>query len=184
MVQSRSAAHKTGSLGFSRCLTMTASQILSSVAIGLGATLVIDLWALFLRRAFAVRSLDFCLLGRWVLHMPRGRIVHDSIATAASQPHECKVGWISHYTIGATFAVAFVSVAHPSWLARPTLLPALAFGVATVLVPFLTLQPAFGLGIASSKVPHPWRARLKSLMTHAVFGVGLWLCANLQSYLI
>ena len=160
---------------------MTAAQILVGVAIGLGATLIIDLWALFLRRAFAVRSLDFCLLGRWVLHMSHGRIVHESIATATSRPHECKVGWIAHYTIGATFAVAFVSAASASWLARPTLLPALAFGIATVLVPFFTIQPAFGLGVASSKVPHPARARLKSLMTHAVFGVGLWLCAYLRN---
>jgi hypothetical protein len=158
---------------------MTASQILTSVALGLGATLIIDLWALFLRRSFGIRSLDYCLLGRWVLHMPRGRIRHESIATASSQPHECKVGWLAHYTIGATFAVAFVSLTSSSWLARPTLLPALAFGVATVLVPFLTIQPAFGLGIASSKVPHPARARLKSLMTHTVFGIGLWLCAHL-----
>ena len=160
---------------------MTATQLLAAVAIGLGATLIIDLWALFLRRAFAVRSLDYCLLGRWVLHMPRGRFAHESIATTPGRPHECTVGWIAHYTIGATFALAFVSVASATWLARPTLLPALSFGIATVLVPFFTIQPAFGLGIASSKVPHPARARLKSLMTHAVFGVGLWLCANLQN---
>jgi hypothetical protein len=86
-----------------------------------------------------------------------------------------------HYLIGATFAVLFLRVASANWLASPTLLPALAFGVTTVLVPFFTVQPAFGLGIASSRAPHPLRARLKSVATHTVFGAGLWLSAWLLS---
>lgn len=73
----------------------------------------------------------------------------------------------------------FVLLASGGWLERPTLLPALAFGVVTTLVPLLVMQPAFGLGLAASKAPNPNRARLKSLMTHTVFGVGLYLCAIL-----
>jgi hypothetical protein len=63
-------------------------------------------------------------------------------------------------------------------------LPALLFGVGTVLVPFLVMQPSFGLGIASSKAPNPTAARLRSLMAHAVFGVGLYLCAATLKYLL
>jgi hypothetical protein len=154
---------------------------LAAVLIGLGATLFIDLWALFLRRAVSVRSLDYCLLGRWVLYMPQGTIVHDNIAATPAKPHECKVGWTAHYLIGTGLGLVFVLLASEAWLARPTLLPALAFGIATVLVPFLTLQPSFGLGIAASKTPHPNMARLKSLMTHTVFGVGLYAWAYLLS---
>lgn len=91
------------------------------------------------------------------------------------------VGWATHYLIGTTFALVFVLLVSERWLARPTLLPALIFGAATVIVPFFTMQPSFGLGIAASKTPHPNRARLKSLMTHTVFGVGLYLCAALLS---
>ena len=158
---------------------MQATHILTAIAIGLGATLLIDLWALFLRRAFDVRSLNYCLLGRWVLHIPSGRIAHENIAASAGKAHECKVGWTTHYMIGASFAVVFVWLASVGWLSHPKLLPALAFGIATVLVPFFTMQPALGLGIASSRTPHPNQARLKSVMTHAVFGVGLWLWAHL-----
>ena len=61
------------------------------------------------------------------------------------------------------------------WLERPTLLPALVFGVVTVAMPWLVMQPSFGLGIAASKAPKPAQARLKSLMTHTVFGIGLYL---------
>jgi len=160
---------------------MRLTEIVAAVLIGAGATLLIDLWGLFLLRTFGVRSLSYCLLGRWVLHMPSGQIAHRSIAAAAERSHECKVGWAAHYTIGATFALLFVLLASTEWLARPTLLPALAFGVATVFVPFFTMQPAFGLGIASARTPNPAKARLKSLMTHTVFGVGLWLSALLVS---
>jgi len=64
--------------------------------IGLGATLCIDLWAPFLRRAFAVASLDYCLLGRWALHMPDGKIMHERIASSAPGRHECVAGWTAH----------------------------------------------------------------------------------------
>ena len=158
---------------------MNATDLIRGVAVGLGATLAIDLWSLALRRAFGIRSLDFCLLGRWVLHMPAGRFAHESITTAAGKHGECAVGWTAHYSIGIAFALVFVWLTRGRWLAHPTLLPALAFGVVTVLVPFLVLQPALGLGVASSKAPHPNLARARSVMTHAVFGLGLWATAYL-----
>lgn len=152
---------------------MSPSDIVPVIAIGLGATLCIDLWAQFLKRAFGVRSLDYCLLGRWVLYMPQGVFVHESIAKTPAKRHECTAGWLAHYSIGAGFALVFVLLKGSEWLANPTLLPALAFGIATVIVPFFTMQPAFGLGVAASKTPSPNTARLKSLSTHAVFGLGL-----------
>lgn len=154
------------------------TNLVPAVVVGAGATLCIDLWSWFLRRAFAIRSLDYCLLGRWLLHMPGGQFRHARIATAAPQPGECVAGWAAHYSIGIGFAIVFTAW-RTDWMAHPTLLPALAFGIITVLVPFLTLQPAFGLGIAASKAPHPWPARLKSLATHAVFGCGLYATAVL-----
>lgn len=154
-------------------------HLTGAVLVGLGATLLIDLWALLLRRGFGIPSLDYCLLGRWLLHMPGGTFVHRSIAAAPPKPHECTAGWIAHYSIGVAFALVFVLLVSDAWLERPTPMPALAFGVVTVLVPFLVMQPAFGLGIAASKTARPGQARLKSLMTHAIFGVGLYLWAAL-----
>jgi hypothetical protein len=159
-------------------------DLVAAILIGLGATAAIDLWALVLRRGFDIPSLNYCLLGRWLLHLPAGTIVHRSIGAAEPRPHECAMGWVAHYLIGTGFALAFVVLVSGRWLERPTLLPALAFGVVTVLVPWLVMQPSFGLGIASSKTPNPTRARLKSLMTHTVFGLGLYLSALLLSALL
>ncbi len=107
--------------------------------------------------------------------------MHSSIAAAQQKPYECILGWVAHYLIGTAFALGFVLLASWRWLERPTLLPALAFGVVTALVPLLVMQPAFGLGFAASKAPNPNRARLKSLTTHTVFGVGLYLWAVVLS---
>lgn len=158
-------------------------QILEVAIIGLGATLCIDLWAMILKRAAGVRSLDYCLLGRWVLHMPAGTLMHENIGSSPKKSHECTVGWTTHYSIGVVFAGLFVLLMSENWLKEPRLLPAVAFGIATVAVPFLTMQPAFGFGIAASRVKKPGAARLKSLMTHTIFGAGLYLWAMLLTLL-
>lgn len=152
-------------------------DIVSAIVVGLGATLVMDLWNLFLKRVFGIPSLNYCLLGRWIRHMPDGTFRHASIGAAPRKKFECAIGWIAHYSIGIAFAVAFVVLASQDWLVHPTILPALLYGIATVVFPFFILQPSLGLGIASSRAPNPARARLKSLVTHTVFGLGLYLCA-------
>jgi hypothetical protein len=158
--------------------------VLSAIAIGIGATLVLDLWNLLLKRGFGLASLSYCLLGRWFRHLLQGTVRHASISAAPAQRFECPVGWIAHYSIGVALALVFVAWRSGDWLARPTLLPALLYGLATVVFPFFIMQPSFGLGIAASRAPDPARARLKSLATHAVFGLGLYLCALGMSHLL
>jgi hypothetical protein len=143
-----------------------------------------DAWNLFLKRAFGIPSLDYCLLGRWLLHMPEGTFVHSSIAAAPPRRRECAAGWVAHYTIGVVLAAVFLALAPADWLERPTILPALLYGIGTVVFPLFILQPSLGLGIASSRAPRPAQARLKSFVTHAVFGVGLYLCAVALHHLL
>ncbi|MGH7581296.1 MAG: DUF2938 domain-containing protein [Gemmatimonadales bacterium] len=163
---------------------MEASDIPGVMAIGIGATLIMDLWNLFLKRTFGIPSLNYCLLGRWLRHMPGGTLRHTSITAASQKPHECTVGWIAHYTIGVGFALLFVVLTSGEWLARPTLLPALLYGIGTVVFPFFIMQPSLGLGIAASRTPNPTQARLKSLVTHTIFGVGLYICALGVSHML
>ncbi len=143
-----------------------------------------DLWNLFLKRMFSIPSLDYCLLGRWLRHMPGGTLRHASITDAQQKPFECQIGWFAHYTIGVAFALVFVVLISGDWVARPTLLPALLYGIATVIFPFFIMQPSLGLGIAASRTSKPTQARLKSLVTHTVFGLGLYVCALGVSYAV
>ena len=85
------------------------------------------------------------------------------------------MGWFAHYSIGVTFAVLLLAVYGLEWARKPTLLPALSIGIVTVVAPLFILQPALGAGIASSKTPRPVFNSVKSLATHTVFGLGLYL---------
>jgi hypothetical protein len=165
-------------------MTAEARDVLSALAIGIGASLLMDLWNLFLKHAFGVLSLNYCLLGRWLRLMPSGTFWHASIARAPQKPFECLVGWMAHYTIGVGLALGFVVIVSRAWLARPALLPALLYGVGTVVFPFFIMQPALGLGLAASRTPNAMQARVKSLVTHTVFGVGLYSCACALNHLL
>ena len=161
-----------------------AISLLSAILIGLGATLTFDLWALFLKRAFKITPSNICLVGRWLRYIPEGTFTHSNIVSAPPKSAECTVGWIAHYMIGITFAIAFVALAGNNWLQHPTPMPAIVFGVVTVLAPFCIMQPSLGFGFAASKTPHPTQARLRSLMNHTAFGVGLYLFAWVVNWLL
>ena len=158
-------------------MSIKANYFLGAIAIGIGASLAMDLWNLFLKRTFSIPSLNYCLLGRWLRHMPGDTFRHASITAAPQKAFECAVGRIAHYTVGVVFSLVFVVLTSGDWLARPTLLPVLLYRIGAVGFPFFIMQPAFGLGIAASRTPKPTQARLKSLVTHTVFGGGLYLCA-------
>jgi hypothetical protein len=155
-----------------------------ALLMGFGATLTFDLWGLFLKHAFKITPSNICFVGRWLLSMPEGTFKHTHIASSPPKRAECTVGWLAHYTIGITFAFVFVVIAGRNWVEQPTLLPALLFGVVTVLAPFFIMQPSFGLGCAAAKSPNPTQARWRSLMNHAAFGVGLYLFGLLLSRLL
>lgn len=155
-------------------MTIDTSDIVAIIAVGFGATLFMDLWAIWQKRAFNVTLPNYCLVGRWLRYMPAGTFKHSSIISAPSKPAECTIGWIAHYAIGVIFAFVLVLV-FPRWLGQPTILPALILGIVTVVVPLFVMQPAFGFGIAAAKTPNPGKARLRSCITHTVFGVGLYI---------
>jgi hypothetical protein len=158
-------------------------SLLHAVVVGIGATLVMDVWTLAQQRLFGVKTLDYALVGRWIGHFRHGRFRHASIAKAAPVRGERAVGWAAHYLIGIAFAGVLLAGWGSGWVRMPSLGPALAVGVGTVVAPFFILQPAFGLGVAASRTPRPAVARLRSLSTHLVFGVGLYLGGHVAGLL-
>jgi Protein of unknown function (DUF2938) len=145
-----------------------------AAAVGLGATATMDLGAEAIRRITGTPPLDYRLLARWIGHMPKGRFTHPAIADAEPVCAEKQLGLLAHYLIGVGFAGLLV-VCQPSWARRPTLVPAMIIGLGSTAAPFFLMQPAFGLGVAASKTRQPNVVRLRSLRTHATYGLGLYL---------
>ena len=154
---------------------------LDALAIGVGATAVMDVWAVALKRFWCIPSLNLAMVGRWLGHLPRGTVTHANIAQAAPVRDEAILGWTAHYVIGVLFAAVLLALAGQEWVRQPTFAPALLAGLVSVAAPFCILQPGMGAGLAASKTPHPTAARQRSLMAHTAFGIGLYLAALLWS---
>ena len=143
-------------------------------SIGLFATALTDLWAIARKRLLGIPLPDFGLVGRWIAHFSCGRFRHERIAAAAPVAGERLIGWTAHYVIGIGFAALVPASCGAQWLEHPTLVPALLVGIATVAAPFLLMQPGMGAGFAASRTPRPAAARLQSVVTHTIFGLGLY----------
>lgn len=146
------------------------------IFVGIGATVVMDVWLTMLRY-MGVQTLNFAFIGRWAGHLFRGKLAHSSIGKAQAIPGEVTWGWLTHYAVGIAFAGLLVVVQGIAWIQSPSLLPAIAVGFCTVVIPLFVMQPAMGLGFAASRTPTPLRNCLRSMANHTVFGLGLYLSA-------
>ena len=157
---------------------MDTSEIISRAAlVGIGGTIVLDLYAFLLQRFFGVPATNWAMVGRWVGHMPRGRFVHENIGKAAPAPGERAIGWVVHYVIGIVYGLLLVGLWGAEWLQQPTLLPPMILALGLLVAPYFIMMPGMGLGIAGAKTPKPNITRLKSVVGHSVFGLGMYVTA-------
>lgn len=158
------------------------NEILKITLVGVGATLVMDIYT-FVLKLFNINSLDYRLVGRWISKFSEGKFFHENIVKATPEKYEIFIGWTAHYLIGISFAILLVMTMGMKWLENPTLLPALIVGLVTIIAPFFIMQPAFGFGIAASNLQDPNIFRLRSLLTHSVYGIGLFVSAYVINYI-
>lgn len=151
--------------------------VVRGTVMGLAAAGLMDVWGLLLRRGFGIPTLDYALLGRWIGHMASLRFAHERIAAAEPVPGERPLGYLAHYAIGVAFAVLLLLVVGLEWTRAPTVLPAIALGLGTIVAPWLVMQPGMGAGVAGSRTSNPAATRLRNLVTHGVYGLGLYLAA-------
>lgn len=149
-----------------------------AVAIGIGATVFMDIWAIILNRTIGQPLPNWGMVGRWVRHLPE-RVFHDDIGKAVPYAHEKALGWAFHYLVGILYGVILVVLAGAGWLAAPTFLPAFILGIVTVGAGWFLLAPGMGAGWAASKTPNPTKVRALNLAAHTVFALGMFSTALL-----
>jgi len=159
-------------------MNIVAETLIRTLLIGIGATVIMDIWAVFARRELRIPSSDWAMVGRWIGHFLQGQFRHDSIAKALPVRGELAIGWATHYATGIAYAGLIIAIFGLDWARAPTLGPAVLVGVSMLIAPFFIMQPGMGSGIAASKTPKPNLARLRSVMNHLVFGVGLYAAAS------
>lgn len=147
---------------------------LRSVAIGIGATILMDIWAVVLAKATGQGMPNWAPVGRWFYHLRYGKVFHDDINAAAPYSHELALGWIGHYAVGIAYGILLVVITGPGWLLAPTFLPAWIWGIVTVGAGWFLLQPGLGIGWAASRLPDPNKVRFLNLVAHTFFALGLY----------
>src|SRR5262245_8297143 len=132
-------------------------------------------------RVLGVPAMNWAMVGRWFGNMAHGQFVQAEMSKAAPVKGELAIGWIAHYAIGIGYGLLLVALSGKVWLVRPTLLPPLILSWVLLVAPLLMMMPRMGMGIAGSRTPQPHVTRLRSVMSHSVFGLGMfaagWLLA-------
>ncbi|MFC0808884.1 DUF2938 domain-containing protein [Ensifer sp. P24N7] len=151
--------------------------VLYGAIIGIGGTVILDLWAAVMQRVFDVPATNWPRVGRWVGHMPAGRFVHENIGKAPPVRGEHAIGWMVHYVIGIVYGLLLVGVWGVEWLRQPTLLAPMILALVLLVAPYFLMMPGMGAGVAGAKTTQPNVTRLKSVVGHSVFGLGMYVTA-------
>lgn len=147
---------------------------ITALFIGIIATATLDLWVMVLKQVIGLTPTNWAMVGRWVGNLSRGELRHRDIQKARAVPHELWVGWSTHYLVGIGYALGYLLLGQALAI-QVSLLTAVAFGIVTVLAPWLILQPGLGMGYFAFGAPNPRRTRVINIMNHAVFGAALYL---------
>jgi hypothetical protein len=162
----------------------SAEFIVRAILIGAGATIILDGWALLATRAYRTPAPRWDLVGRWIAGIPRGRFVNANLGETSPVRGELAIGWLVHYVVGIFYAALLLAIWGLNWARHPTLAPAIILSLLTLAAPFLVMQPGMGVGVAASKTPDPNGARLKSVINHTVFGLGLYVAGVVSAWVI
>lgn len=157
---------------------------ISAVVIGVSATAFMDVFAWLQRYFFGIPSLNYALVGRWIIGLLRGQFFHATILQSPRYRFERTLGWVFHYCTGVFFVFLMLTFMGTDWYLAPNLLNPLVTCMLSLCAPFCVMQPAFGFGVAASKTPAPWVARQRSLLAHLSFGVGIYIAGVLWSQLM
>jgi hypothetical protein len=143
---------------------------------GIVGAVLMDITETAAARVGISSGVNVALVGRWFVGLTRGRLAHADIQASAPQPYEARLGWAFHFLIGGggvalIYPAVLMSLgtdplAHP-WLGG------LLFGLATSLLPWFVLLPAFGWGWFGRRGPRGANALLASPLSHIPYGLGM-----------
>ena len=150
------------------------TNLLEMILMGVLATLVMDLLAIFLAKIKIIHPpIGSEVVGRWTLYMFRGKFIHKDIHETPALNNEKSVALLSHYLIGIVLAGIYLLLELKAPSMRHQLWMPLIFGLATVLLPWLWLYPSMGLGFLASKTQKQSPYIVTSLVNHTNFGLGM-----------
>jgi len=138
------------------------------LAIGVLATLTMDLSRAVLVGLRLIGPTPGDFAPRWIGYVLRGRVLHDDIAKSPPLPAEVPTFLPVHYVIGLALALLYLQLAQR---AAGNFLWAGVYGVATTAFAYLLMFPAMGYGVLG--VRFAGTSIWPTLLLHLVFGLAL-----------
>jgi hypothetical protein len=127
--------------------------------------------------AFASERTDLGVIGRWAGGLLRGRWRHADASGEDPGTLDVPLGLVTHYLTGIALTEAFVLV--PWRRPAPMFAAAVAYGIATSVLPLFVLFPSLGYGPAGLRSGEAARLARIMLVGHTAFGAGIGLGTGL-----
>jgi hypothetical protein len=84
-------------------MSSTADVFLKAILVGVGGTIVLDLYAFMMSRVLGAPVTNWAMVARWFGNMAHGQFVQVAMSEATPVKGELAIGWIAHYAIGIGF---------------------------------------------------------------------------------
>jgi Protein of unknown function (DUF2938) len=97
-------------------MSSTAELFLKATLVGVGGTIVLDLYALMMSRVLGVPATNWAMVGRWFGNMAHGQFVQVAMSEAVPVKGELAIGWIAHYAIGIGYGLLLLGLWGKVWL--------------------------------------------------------------------
>ena len=159
-------------------------DIITAIIIGVLATAFLDIFSILLSATIGTPKTEWRFIGRWFLLMRKGKFIHEHISKSEHAQGELAFGWFMHYMIGIGWSLLYFYWIFMAKESSPTLLTASFFGIITLTVPYLILQPALGHGFFAQKHPRPVAMPILSFLSHLSFGQALFVFHILIKHLL
>ena len=141
--------------------------------IGIGSCAVFDLWQRLFQVFTTIPPTNWSLVGRWFIGLiSKGRLFASQLAEQPKEKYETFAGWFVHYAVAVVYAGVFGFLIDLGFL-HSTPVDGLAFGIASVVVPWFFFMPAMGNGVLANKTLNPILSCALALMMHSIFGLSL-----------
>jgi Protein of unknown function (DUF2938) len=149
--------------------------VLMVLTAGVLGTIVMDMLNLFFARIEMISKVEVNMIGRMAVGWTRGRFCYGHPSEMEKVANEIIYGYITHYAIGVVLSIPYIIGWYLLIGGNPSLIWAIAYGIATTAASWFFVYPSMGLGVFGRKSPEGFRAVLSSLANHLFYGVGLTL---------
>ena len=147
--------------------------ILVVLTAGVLGTIVMDILNLFFARIGIISKIEVNMIGRMVAGWTHGRFIYNHPNEMNEVANEVVFGYIAHYVIGIVLAIPYIFGWNILIGGDPSLIFAIAYGIATTVVSWFLVYPTMGLGPLGLKSPEGIRAAFSSLFNHLFYGIGI-----------